>query len=348
MHHPAHGTATETVKAIARGGIGSIVLNRPAALNALDLGMIGSMASALEQWRTDDAVRAVVIRSSSPKAFCSGGDIRAVRAAAVRGDHEAVRALFAAEYAMDAAIAAYPKPYVALIDGFALGGGLGISVHGTARVVTERATLAMPETGIGFFPDIGAAYFLPRLPGAVGWYLALAGTRISAAAAVETSLATHYVTADRLPALERALDASGGEDVTGVLDRFASPPPPSELCGHYAAIERCFSAPTLDEVFERLAAERSDWAAETLDGLRRVSPAGLVLTFELLRRGASTTLAECLDRDLRLACRVARSHDFQEGVRAALVDKDRNPSWRPAALAELAEPDRAELHTWLD
>lgn len=247
-------TTAEPVITRVRAGTAVIELDRPRALNALDLTMVRLMTRALEEWREDDAVRAVVVRSTSPKAFCAGGDIRAVREAGMRGDDTAVRAYFSAEYGLDGLIARYPKPYIALIDGYAMGGGLGISVHGSARVVTERASLAMPETSIGFFPDIGASWFLPRLPGAVGWYLGLTGVRIQAADAVDCGLATHYVPAAELPALEAALTGEGpladrGADPAEALDRFATPAPPSDLAGHREAIERCFTAPDLVEAY---------------------------------------------------------------------------------------------------
>ncbi len=329
MHDPV-----ESVKAAVSGGIGSLLLDRPGALNALDLRMVQRMRAALEAWRADDAVRAVVVRSTSAKAFCSGGDIRAVREAALRGDHAAVREYFGSEYGLNAAIAGYPKPYMALIDGYALGGGLGISVHGAVRVVTERAGLAMPETAIGFFPDIGASYFLPRLRGRTGWYLGLTGRRISGAAAVECGLATHYVHSSELGALERELAATGGERLTDVLARHAAVPPASELAGQREVIDRCFAADSLDGVFERLTAEGGDWAEETLAELRRASPSALHVTFELLRHGARSdaSLRDCLDLELRTACRTAATHDFAEGVRAALVDKDREPTWDLAQL----------------
>jgi enoyl-CoA hydratase len=327
-------------------GTAVIELDRPRALNALDLTMVRLITEALQRWRDDDRVRAVVVRSTSPKAFCAGGDILAVREAGMRGDDEAVRAYFSAEYGLNALIARYPKPYTALIDGYAMGGGLGISVHGSARVVTERATLAMPETAIGFFPDIGASHFLPRLPGAVGWYLGLAGVRVQGAAAVECGLATHYVPAAELPALEAALTgvreeghAGGAEEAGGagqepgaVPARFAVAAPPSALAGHRAAIERCFRAPSLDEVRERLAAEDADreWADDTLAALDRASPMSLAVTFGLLRAGAGSSLEDCLARELDLACRTAREPDFHEGVRAALIDKGRKPTWSQA------------------
>ncbi|WP_328911963.1 MULTISPECIES: enoyl-CoA hydratase/isomerase family protein [unclassified Streptomyces] len=331
-------TTAEPVITRVRAGTAVIELDRPRALNALDLTMVRLMTRALEEWREDDAVRAVVVRSTSPKAFCAGGDIRAVREAGMRGDDTAVRAYFSAEYGLDGLIARYPKPYIALIDGYAMGGGLGISVHGSARVVTERASLAMPETSIGFFPDIGASWFLPRLPGAVGWYLGLTGVRIQAADAVDCGLATHYVPAAELPALEAALTGEGpladrGADPAEALDRFATPAPPSDLAGHREAIERCFTAPDLAGVRARLAAEEADreWARDTLAALDRGSPASLAITFDLLRDGlAADSVEECLARELELASRVARSPDFHEGVRAVLVDKDRRPAWSSA------------------
>jgi enoyl-CoA hydratase len=326
-------TTAPPVTTHVTAGTGVIALDRPAALNALDLTMVRLITEALEDWWDDPAVRSVVIRSTSPKAFCAGGDIRAVRDAGVRGDDAAVLAYFSAEYALNALIARYPKPYTALIDGYAMGGGLGVSVHGSARVVTERAVLAMPETAIGFFPDIGASHFLPRLPGAVGWYLGLTGQRIGGAAAVECGLATHYVPAAELPALEAVLLA--GAAPAGALDRFAVAAPPSDLAGHRAAIERCFTAPDLGALRDRLAAEDADreWADETLAVLERASPMSLAVTFDLLRAGVGSSLAECQARELDLALRTAHAPDFHEGVRAALIDKDREPAWSPCPKA---------------
>ncbi|WNI19058.1 enoyl-CoA hydratase/isomerase family protein [Actinacidiphila sp. ITFR-21] len=333
-------TAAPPVTSRVSAGTAVIDLDRPAALNALDLTMVRLITKALEEWRDDPAVRSVVIRSTSPKAFCAGGDIRAVRDAGVRGDDAAVHTYFAAEYALNALIAGYPKPYTALIDGYAMGGGLGISVHGSARVVTERAVLAMPETAIGFFPDIGASHFLPRLPGATGWYLGLTGLRIGGAAAVECGLATHYVPAAELPALEAALLA--GEPPAAALDRYAAAAPPSALAAHRPAVERCFTAPDLGELRGRLAAEDADreWADETLALLAAASPMSLAVTFGLLRAGAGSSLADCLARELGLARRIAHAPDFHEGVRAALIDKDRAPAWSPYPWTGLSDAGR--------
>ncbi|NJP43775.1 enoyl-CoA hydratase/isomerase family protein [Actinacidiphila epipremni] len=327
------------------GGTGVIELTRPAALNALDLAMVRLMTDALTRWRDDPAVRSVLVVSASPRAFCAGGDIVAVRAAGTAGDDAAVRTYFTAEYGLDALIARYPKPYTALIDGFAMGGGLGISVHGSARVVTERAVLAMPETAIGFFPDIGASHFLPRLPGGYGWYLGLTGARTAGADAVACGLATHHLPSADLPALRDALTAQGGEP-DAVLRRFARPVPARPA--HAAAVERCFTPgepgagadPVRDvaAVRARLAAESGEprWAEETLALLDAASPASLVATAALLRAGADAALEECLARELELACRTARTADFHEGVRAALVDKDRRPVWSTPAESVLS------------
>jgi enoyl-CoA hydratase len=313
-------------------GTGVIELDRPQALNALDGTMVELISRALLNWRDDEAVRSVVVRSTSPKAFCAGGDIRAVREAGMRGDDAAVRAYFSAEYALDLLIARYPKPYTALVDGYAMGGGLGVSVHGSARVVTERAVLAMPETAIGFFPDIGASHFLPRLPGALGRYLALTGARVSGAAAVESGLATHYLPAAELPALEALL--LDGAEPAAALGRFATSPPPSELAGHRAAVDRCFGAPDLAAVRARLAAEDADrdWADETLAVLDAVSPMSLGITWDLMEAGAGASLEDCLARELELSVRTAREADFHEGVRALLVDRDRKPVWSSRPL----------------
>ncbi|MFI0896233.1 enoyl-CoA hydratase/isomerase family protein [Streptomyces sp. NPDC020983] len=311
---------------VGANGTAVIGLARPAALNALDLTMVRLMTGALTRWRDDPAVRSVLVVSTSPKAFCAGGDIVAVRAAGASGDSAAVRGYFAAEYALNALIARYPKPYTALIDGYAMGGGLGISVHGSARVVTERASLAMPETAIGFFPDIGASHFLPRLPGAYGWYLGLTGARTGGPDAVACGLATHLVPAADLPALQTALTTDPAPPET-VLRDFAAPVP--RRPAHADAVARCFAEPDPARVRALLAAESAepDWARETLALLDAASPASLAATAALLRAGAGSTLEECLARELELACRTAGSADFQEGVRAALVDKDRKPVW---------------------
>ncbi len=313
------------------GRVGRILLNRPKALNALDLPMIRACARALDGWRDDPAVHAVVIEGAGDRAFCAGGDIRAVRTHAMAGETEPVESFFAEEYALNQAIAEYPKPYVALIDGICMGGGIGVSVHGAYRVASEHAMFAMPETAIGFFPDIGATYFLPRLPGSLGTYLGLTGTRVQGADAVHAGFATHFVPRAQLPALAAALAADG----TAALGPHATPLPPFALAPHRAAIDRCFSADSVPGIVARLEADGGDWAQQTLATLRGMSPSSLFWSFEIIRRGAASTLRQALQAELVLTRTVTRHPDFHEGVRAMVVDKDRQPKWQPARIEDV-------------
>lgn len=310
------------------GGVGRIVLNRPKALNALTLPMVRTLRDLLLAWRDTD-LTAVVIASSDPRAFCAGGDVRALRQNTLAGRHGEIDGFFAVEYEVNALLASSPHPVVALIDGVCMGGGLGLSVHGQFRVVTPHAVLAMPETAIGFFPDIGASYFLPRLPGAVGMYLGLTGARLDAAGALEVGLATHFCpsVAD-IPALLRT---RGDRSVDEVLRGVATMPPVTTLPRRL--IDWCFGAPTLPEIRARLAgasgpAGASDWARTTLATLDRMAPSSLARTFALLTHGKQRTLAQCLSAEREAAREVVRGPDFAEGVRAVLVDKDHNPRWQ--------------------
>jgi enoyl-CoA hydratase len=332
-------TTEPTVLAEVSHGIGRLVLNRPRALNALDRGMIDAIAAALTAWRNDPAVRLVTIEGAGGRAFCAGGDVRAVRALALAGERETIEAFFVAEYAVNRMIAEYPKPYVALIDGISMGGGLGVSVHGSHRVVTEHATMAMPETAIGLFPDIGATYFLPRLPGGTGLYLGLTGARISPGDALHTGLASHHVPRAGLVALTDGLAREG----IAALAAHAVPPPESLLAADRPAIDRCFGTADIGAVVSALEAEGTAWAHTTLATLSQMSPTSLTVTCEALRRGAAMTLAECLAMELRLTRSVTFHPDFAEGVRAQVVDKTRDPRWTPATLAEIDPADIAAL-----
>jgi enoyl-CoA hydratase len=307
------------------------VLDGPAALNALDLPMIRAVAAALRSFRDDPAVQVVTIASASPRAFCAGGDIRAVRRHALAGEAEAIETFFSEEYALNQAIAAFPKPWIALIDGACLGGGIGLSVHGSARVATENAMFAMPETAIALFPDIGASYVLPRLPGALGMFLALTGTRMKGSDAVHAGFATHYVPAASLPALSEAI-ARDGAAALGVHAREVAE---FSLAEHRAAIDHCFAADSLPGIIERLDADGSAWAQDTLATLRRMSPSSLFWSFALLQAGAGRTLPECLAAELRLTRTVTSHPDFAEGVRAMVVDKDRTPRWSPPRIEDV-------------
>jgi len=325
-------TSDASVLARRDGRIGRIVLNRPAALNALDLPMIRAIRAALEGWRDTAEPYAVAIEGAGERAFCSGGDVRAIRAHALAGESEPIERFFTEEYALNLAIAEYPKPYVALIDGICMGGGIGVSVHGRFRVASEQALFAMPETAIAMLPDVGSSFFLPRLPGKLGLYMALTGARLMGPDAVHAGLATHYVPRDRLAALGTALAADG----TAVLPGFAEPPPPFRLAGQRAAIDRCFSAPDVPGIVARLEAEDSEWSRTTLATLRSMSPSAVLWSFEIVTRGAQRSLAECLQAELALTRHVTRHPDFAEGVRAMVVDKDRKPRWSPARIEEVA------------
>lgn len=322
-----------SLRTTREGRIGRVLLNRPRALNALDLEMIRGIATALEAWRELPEVHAILIEGAGGRAFCAGGDIRAVREAALAEDSIAVETFFADEYALNEAIARYPKPYIALIDGVCMGGGIGLSVHGTCRIASEHALFAMPETAIGLFPDIGASYFLPRLPGELGMYLALTGAHVQGADAVHAGFATHFVPraqhADLIAALLR--------DGPAVLAGFAAPLAPFGLAAHRAIIDACFSAPSVGEIFARLAGQRDDFADTTLARLKTRSPSSLLWSFKLLRRGGMRELNACLGQELALTRRVTRHPDFLEGVRAMLIDKDRSPRWSAADIHAVDE-----------
>ncbi len=327
--------ATEpTIIARREGAAGTLLMNRPKTLNALDLEMIRGFQSALDAWGADPAVRLVIVEGAGGKAFCAGGDVRRVREQAIAGEAAAIEAFFAEEYAVNRGIATLGKPWVSLIDGVCMGGGIGVSVHGRPMVVTEAAMVAMPETAIALFPDVGTSHVLPRLPGAIGTWLALTGARLRGGDAVAAGLATHFVRKERLPALREALL---GGDAT-VADRFAEAPPGAGFAPHRAAIDRCFGRDTMPAILAALEAEGTDWAAEQARILRRMSPTSLCVSLELLRRGAGATLDECLSMELALTRSVVNRHpDFREGVRSVLVDKDGTPRWQPATI-EAVDP----------
>jgi enoyl-CoA hydratase len=312
-------------------GIAHLTLNRPRALNALDEALIAQLTDAARRAAADPAIRAVVLEGAGGRAFCAGGDVRALRALVQANDRAGVHRFFAAEYALNRLIAEFPKPWISLISGVCMGGGCGISVHGSHRVVTEAALVAMPETAIALFPDVGMTHVLPRLPDSIGIWMGLTGARLSGAEAVEAGLATHHVPADRLDALRAALLAEG----EGALARFAVPVPPGRIAALRPAIARCFGHPTPAAILAALDAEGTEWAREQAAILRRASPFSVAVSLEALRRGATLSLADCLALELRLTGTVCFHPDFAEGVRAVLVDKDNAPRWTPASLDAL-------------
>jgi len=320
-------TSEDTVITRRDGRVGRILLNRPRALNALDLNMIRTCAAILETWATDPHVDAVVIEGAGDRAFCAGGDIRVLRDSQLN-DRRIADQFFTEEYALNLQIATYPKPYIALIDGICMGGGIGMSVHAPYRVATEHAAFAMPETAIGFFPDIGATFLLPRLPGELGIYLGLTGLRITGSDAVHAGFATHYTPRDRLADLSTAL----AQDGPAALARFNQTLPPDGLADKRAAIDHCFSAATVPDIVARLKAADAGWADDALKAMGHVSPSALFFTLKALRRGRDLTLKGALDAEFALTRTTMAHPDFVEGVRAMVVDKDRKPNWQPATI----------------
>ncbi len=336
----ASTSTTTGIEATLDGSVGRIVLDRPRSLNALTLPMVEQLEQVLLAWAREP-LRAIVISSSSERAFCAGGDIRQVRQNTLDGEGAASLRFFATEYRVNHLLAASPAPVVALVDGVCMGGGLGLSVHGAFRVVGDAAVLAMPETSIGFFPDVGATHFLPRLPGELGTYLGLTGARVSAADAVGVGLATHHVRSADLAALGERL-VTADLPVELVLAEAATRPGDSGLLSRRAEIDRTFDADSVDAILEALRAEGTPWAEDTIGVLESVSRQSLDLTLDLLRRGADLSLRACLDLELRAAEGATQTPDFVEGVRAMQVDKDRAPRWGASRYRGIAAEGAVE------
>lgn len=325
---------TDDISFARRGAIGLVTLDRPKALNALTLPMIRAYAPQLAAWAADPAVAAVVMRGAGDRAFCAGGDIRAIWEAGRASDAAIHRDFFREEYRLNRAIHRFAKPHVALLDGITMGGGVGLSVHGSHRVATERTLFAMPETGIGLFPDVGGGYFLPRCPGEIGMYLALTGHRLKAADLLYAGIATHYVPSAGLDDLVVALgEIRSSDGVDEVLGRFAAPAGEAPLAAHRAAIDRCFAAPSVEAILDVLAADGSDWARAARATLLKMSPTSLKITYRQVRLGRALDFEACMVMEYRMIQRFMAGHDFFEGVRAAIVDKDQAPRWRPDNLA---------------
>ncbi|PTQ52979.1 MULTISPECIES: enoyl-CoA hydratase/isomerase family protein [Hydrogenibacillus] len=358
----AQPIATDEVRAEIADGIGWITLNRPKQLNALNLPMIRAIRAALEAFEADEAVRLVVFEGAGERGFCAGGDIRALYAAREEPDRATARTFFAEEYAVDHYVLTYAKPVVAFLDGIVMGGGVGLSYGATVKIVTERTRWAMPEAGIGFFPDVGASYFLSRLPHHAGRYLALTGEAVGADVLLRLGLADCFLPSAAWPAVKAALREAGaaGADAPAILtalrERCRRSPgeagagpdggAPAEgagggaqdVDGLFERTARYFAGESVPAIVDALeaGAEAGDaWARETLAVLRSRSPTSLFVIFETLRRARTSTYKEALVRDLGVADAFLAHGDFYEGVRAQVVDKDRRPRWRPASLAEV-------------
>lgn len=320
------------------GGLGRMTLNRPKALHALNQVMCEAMTEALLAWRDHPAVLSIVIDHAGERGFCAGGDIRMI-AESGAGDASAAKAFFAAEYRLNHLMFVYPKPITAIVDGVVMGGGVGISEPADVRIATERTTYAMPETGIGLFPDVGGGWFLSRLPGRTGVWLGLTGARLKAADTVALGIHTHFVQTAALPELLADLTATPG-DPAAVADRHASEPGPAPSDAWRADIDRLFAGDTVEDIFAALEADGSDWAAAQLSTLKTKSPQSLKVTLRQLQEGATLTdFAEEMATEYRLGGRIVASHDFQEGVRAVIVDKDNAPVWSPATPEAVSDSD---------
>jgi enoyl-CoA hydratase len=318
-----------------QGAAGLIRLNRPQALNALTLGMVREMSRALDAWERDPDVACVVVTGEGGKAFSAGGDIRLLHDQGKAGDHAAQIDFWREEYILNRRIKLYPKPYVALIDGIVMGGGAGVSINGSHRIAGDRFAFAMPEVGIGFFPDIGATWFLPRLPGKTGLYLGLTGARARAGDAVALGLAEAYVPSAQFEALRAALIA--GESVEAAVKRLCAPAPASAILAERAAIDAGLSGENVAECLTRLDADASPFAVETARTIRAKSPTSLAIAFRQMQIGGGLDIDDAMRVEFRIVSRLCRGHDFYEGVRAVIIDKDNAPRWSPARVADVSD-----------
>lgn len=319
------------------GAAGLVTLNRPAALNAVTLGMVRALTAQLQEWRDDTSVTRIVVAAAGGRAFSAGGDIRALYDAGTSGRHAEMLSFYGEEYVLNTIIKRYPKPYVSLIDGICMGGGVGVSAHGSHRVAGDRYLFAMPEVGIGLFPDVGATWFLPRMPGELGAYCALTGDRLGAADGIAAGIATHRVASSRLADLAEALCGAAPVDIT--LAAFAEPPGEAKLAPHRATIEAQLARDRVEDILEALDAEGGEFATMTAATIRAKSPTALKIALAQVRKGGQLTFEACMATEFRIVSRVVHGHDFYEGVRAVIVDKDNAPKWRPASLAEVSDAE---------
>ncbi len=336
---------TEHIKTEIQGTTGIILLDRPTALNSLTLEMVRAMTSALLAWRNDARIQAVLVKASSERAYCAGGDIRFFHhkgCASATGGAALIEDFFSEEYALNHLIHTYPKPYIALMDGVVMGGGMGIAQAGLqarVRIVTERTKMAMPETGIGLFPDVGGGWFLSRAPGQIGAYLGVTGEMIGAADAIYADLADLFVPGAELGTLQQAITVAndGRAAAQTFAARFAAQaaPSPSRLAQHRAAIDRHFAFDTVQAIRDSLATDDSEFAQATLATMNKRSPLMMCVTLMQIRRAAKMGIADCLRMERTMVRRCFENGEVIEGVRALAIDKDHSPKWNPTTLAEV-------------
>ena len=326
-----------------RGAAGVVTLNRPKALNSVTHGMVRALRAELDRWANDPAITRVVILAAGGRAFSAGGDIRALYDIGKAGRIDEALQFWRDEYPLNMAIKNFRKPYVALIDGIVMGGGVGVSVHGSHRVAGDRFSFAMPEVGIGFFPDVGATWFLARMPGELGAYCALTGDRFGPGDAVSSGVATHRIASTQFDAVLDGL--TGTVSVDAVLAAFARPKDEGLIAPRKVAIDRIFSADRVDAILDALDREArsrsadAEWVQKTAATIRSKSPLSLKIALAQVRRGKDWDFETCMRTEFRIVSRIVEGHDFYEGVRAVIVDKDNEPRWRPAALADVSDAD---------
>ncbi|MDA2948898.1 MAG: enoyl-CoA hydratase/isomerase family protein [Actinomycetota bacterium] len=327
---------TDEILARVDSGVGFLTLNRPKALNSLTHTMVTALDTTLTAWSDDDTVRAVVVHGAGERGLCAGGDVVAIYHSAKAGGADA-RQFWFDEYRLNARIGRYPKPYVAYMDGIVMGGGVGVSAHGNVRVVTDTSKIAMPEVGIGFIPDVGGTFLLSRAPGNLGLHAALTGGPFSGADAIALGFADHYVAHDDLAAFTTTLVTDG---VDAALRDHAQEPPPSTLLAQREWIDDCYAGDTVTDIVAALRSHGEGPANDAADLIATRSPVALAVTLAAVRRAAALdTLEDVLVQEYRVSCASLRSHDLVEGIRAQLVDKDRNPTWSPASLDAVADGD---------
>ena len=329
---------TDEVLVHVERGVGFLTLNRPKAINSLTHPMVTALDAALTAWADDDAVRAVVVRGAGERGLCAGGDVVALHHSAKADGAEARRFWFD-EYRLNARIGSYPKPYIALMDGIVMGGGVGVSAHGSVRVVTDSSKIAMPEVGIGFIPDVGGTYLLSRAPGQLGLHAGLTGAPFSGADAIALGFADHYVPQIDLEPFIAMVMAEGPEQA---VTAYAQEPPASPLAAQRDWIDQCYAGETVPDIIAALRGHGAGPANDAADVIATRSPIALAVTLAAVRRAAGlNSLKDVLVQEYRVSCASLRSHDFVEGIRAQLVDKDRNPQWSPSSLADVTDEDVA-------
>jgi enoyl-CoA hydratase len=325
-----------------QGNIGLITLNRQQALNALNHDMFIAIYKHLKEWERQQSIKAVIIRAAEGRAFSAGGDIRRVYEGKIKNDPYLVE-FFSDEYKVNKLIFHYPKPYIALLDGITMGGGVGISIHGSHRIATEQMVFAMPETTIGFYPDVGASYFLSRLPNEIGLYLGLTGEKIDYTDCYALGLVDIVIERNSQEKIIQTLAESplflDNIEVKKIINHWSIAVPESTLLCHQSEIQSCFSKNSVEEIIETLEKYGTDWCTKTADILKKKSPTSLLVTLNAIRKGKNLDFDDCMKMEEKITQRMVQAHDFYEGIRAVIIDKDKNPRWQPEKLEEVKHQD---------